>query len=112
MPTDSPREALQSEPVFELMPNGAFAKRWHLPVNARPYGLNGTELFFRLEEQYSVTTRGQIRRLPGKPNSEEDKWIECGRPPGFENSSYVVCVQFTDEATKNPRKLVYQAPCS
>lgn len=112
MPTDSPKEAFQSEPVFELMPNGTFAKRWHLPVDAQPYGLNGTELFFRLDGQYSVTTRGRIRPLPDKPNSEESKWIACGHPPGFERSSYMVCVQLTDETTKKPRKLAFQAPCS
>jgi hypothetical protein len=113
MPADSPNAVFLAEPVFERSATGAFQKRWRIPVDSVPNGVRGRSILFRAgHKQYAVTTQGTIRLIPGKPIDQPYKPVACRPPRQLADTAYFACQEFEDQATKKPRVLGFESPCT
>jgi hypothetical protein len=113
MPAKSKREALETDNVLELDAEWRIARRWVVPANARPLGVDGDDLLFTNDvDAFRVSVDRQLSKVAQLPKIAEAPEKLCLLPKEFNRAGKPRCFVHTDVTTKKQHQLAYQEPCS
>ena len=105
--------ALHPERVIEMDSTGKVVRRWPIPVDACPVGLNGTRLLVDTGLlKFWVTPKGVITPYGTAIALPPPEPVSCSRSREFGDSAYVQCRRFRDQTSGKYRILSFEGPCS
>jgi hypothetical protein len=113
LPLVLPGAALIPELIVELNSSGRAIRRWPVPVDASPLGLNGEGLLVESGPlKFWVTPQGAISPYKSGLAIRESEPAACGRSHEFGKSGYVQCRKYRDVVSGEYRVLSFEAPCT